>query len=96
MKGEGKYTETFGVSAQIGEIYRRCQDISSNQGDIQKVSGYLPKSGRYTESFRIISSSTRTEYKCYPMGTLHPPSSVEQLRWNRHATNSREVNRTTN
>jgi len=56
MKSEGKYTETFGVSAQIGEIYRRCQDISSNQGDIQKVSGYLPKSGRYTESFRIINS----------------------------------------
>ena len=56
MKGEGKYTESFGVSAQIGEIYRRCQDIYSNQGDIQKVSGYLPKSGRYTESFRIINS----------------------------------------
>jgi len=56
MKSEGKYTETFGVSAQIGEIYRRCQDIYSNQGDIQKVSGYLPKSGRYTESFRIINS----------------------------------------
>ncbi len=46
---------------------------------MQKVSGYLPKSGRYTEIFRIINSSTRTGYKCYPLGTLHPPSSVEHF-----------------
>ncbi len=56
MKGERKYTESFQVSAQIGEIYRKCRDIYPNQGDIQKMSGYLPKSGRYTETFRIINS----------------------------------------
>ena len=40
-----------------GEIHGKFRGICPNQGDIRKVSGYPPKSGRYTESFRIIDSS---------------------------------------
>jgi len=50
MNYKGSYTETFDLSTPIRELYRKFQPIYPNQGAIQKVSAYLPKSGSYTES----------------------------------------------
>ena len=36
-----------------GEIHGKLRGICPNQGDIQKVSGYPPKSERYAESVGV-------------------------------------------
>ena len=74
MESEGKYTENFWVSTQIGQIHGNFLGIHLNRSVMRKLSGYPPKSECYAETFRIINSyfDGKITIICSILGTLKP------------------------